>query len=92
MATAHYTAKVKDSRLLELPEAAQELGLQPGEEVSVRVDRIEGAAFSPNEKALAALREIARRQEGRRHTDGSQTERILREGRAGAMYDTDPTE
>lgn len=35
MATVHYTAKVKDSRLLELPEEAQELHLQPGDEVHV---------------------------------------------------------
>src|SRR5690348_2465865 len=61
MATVHYMAKVKDSRLLELPEEAQELGLKPGEEVSVSVDRFEVAAIKPNEKALAALREIAER-------------------------------
>jgi hypothetical protein len=44
------------------------------------------AVFPPNEKALAALRQIARMQEGMRHTDGSQTERLIREGRAGGMY------
>lgn len=43
-------------------------------------------AFPPNEKALAALRQIARMQEGKRETDGSQTERFIREGRAGGMY------
>ncbi len=52
----------------------------------------EASQVAPNEKALTALREVAKRQEGRRHTDGSQTERILREGRAGAMYGSDPTE
>ena len=44
------------------------------------------AAVSPNEGMLAALREIAERQQGRRHTDGSETERLLREGRAGATW------
>ncbi len=39
MATIHYTAKVRESRLLELPEEAQELGLQPGEEITVSVER-----------------------------------------------------
>ena len=46
-----------------------------------------GAVVRPNEKALAALRKIARMQEGIRDTDGSQTDRIIREGRAGGMYD-----
>ena len=35
MATVHFTAKVKDSRLLELPEEAQELGLKPGDEIHI---------------------------------------------------------
>jgi len=33
----HYTAKVQDTRLLELPEEATELGLRPGDEVEVSV-------------------------------------------------------
>ena len=49
-------------------------------------------AFPPNEKALAALRQIARMQEGMRHTDGSQTERIIREGRDRGMYRDDAIE
>lgn len=39
MATVHYTAKAKDSRTLELPEEAEALGLQPGDEVHVFVNR-----------------------------------------------------
>jgi hypothetical protein len=95
MATVQYTAKVKDSRLLELPEEAQELGLMPGEEVKVSVDRNvaeESFRFPPNEKGLAIMREIAERQKNRPHTDGSNTMKLLREARAGAMYDHDPTE
>lgn len=40
----------------------------------------------PNEKALATLREITRLKEGMAETDGSQTDQMLREGRAGAMF------
>ncbi len=43
----------------------------------------------PNEKALATLRDIAKLKEGMRETDGSQTDQMLRGGRAGAMYDRD---
>ena len=35
---------------------------------------------------IAALQEIAERQKGRRDTDGSQTDQILRDGRAGAIW------
>jgi hypothetical protein len=41
MAIVHYTARVTDSRTLELPEEAQALGLQPGDEVDVFVNRNE---------------------------------------------------
>ena len=93
MGTVHYTAKVKESRILELPEAAQELGLKPGEEVTVSVDRNKTEpAVIPNEKGLAIMREITERHKGRPHTDGSNTLRLLREARAGAMYGYDPTE
>ncbi|HZT41065.1 MAG TPA: hypothetical protein VFA07_02690 [Chthonomonadaceae bacterium] len=95
MATVHYTAKVKDSRLLELPEEAQELGLKPGEEVTVTVEHngIQAAGTNPpNEKMLAALAEIAELNKGRPFSDDSDTQRLLREARAGAMYDRDPTE
>ena len=95
MTTVHYTAKVKASRLLELPEEARELDLQPGEEVTVSVDRngiTVGAVFAPNEKGLAILHAIADRQQGRRYTDPSDTPRLLKEARAGAMYGYDPTE
>jgi hypothetical protein len=95
MTTVHYTAKVKDSRLLELPEEAQELGLQPGEEVTVSVERNGVNAtvtFPPNEGMLAALREIAERQKNRPFTDGSDMMKLLWEARGGAMYGYAPTE
>ncbi len=37
MAAIHYKAKVQNTRLLELPEEATELGLRPGDEVEVSV-------------------------------------------------------
>ncbi len=39
MAIVHYTARVKDSRTLELPDEAQTLGLQTGDEVHVFVNQ-----------------------------------------------------
>lgn len=46
----------------------------------------------PNERALAALREIAERQKGQRHTSGENTQAMLRQARAGGMYGLEPTE
>ncbi len=40
MTTLHYLARAKDSRLLELPEEAQALGIKPGEIVSVRLETV----------------------------------------------------
>lgn len=93
MATTHYTAKVKDERLLELPEAARALRLQIGEEVFITLDRdSQKEARESPQGMLAALRLIAERQNDRRYTDGTETDRLLREGRAGAMWDHEPVE
>jgi len=46
----------------------------------------------PNTGMLAALQEIAERQKGRPHTDGSNTDKLLREARSGAMWGQDPGE
>lgn len=81
------TATVTQERLLQLPSEVQ-VPLEPGQKLQIQIDQ--DAALppqtGPNEKALGALREIARRQKGRRHTDGSQTDELLQSGRAGAMY------
>jgi hypothetical protein len=45
MATVHYTARAKDSRTLELPEEAQALGLQAGDEVHIFVS-VNGEAIT----------------------------------------------
>lgn len=46
----------------------------------------EATAVAPNRRALAMLRDIARLKENMKETDGSETDRLLREARAGAMY------
>src|SRR5579862_8353889 len=89
MAIVQYTVKVRDSRLLELPEEAQELGLQAAEEIAVSVDRkgIDTAlTILPNEKGLAAMREITERQENRPTMEGSDVIKLVRMARAGTMY------
>lgn len=47
----------------------------------------------PNERMLAALREIEEIQRGMRFTPGGEeTQRLIREARAGPMYGYEPTE
>ncbi|HZT42104.1 MAG TPA: hypothetical protein VFA07_07935, partial [Chthonomonadaceae bacterium] len=48
--------------------------------------------FPPNEKGLAAMREIAERQKELRHTDDTNSLELLHKARAGAMYGYGPTE
>jgi hypothetical protein len=94
MARIQYTAKVKAGLLLELPAEAEGLHLRPGDKVQVLLDhdREDAQPVQPNEGMLAALQEIAERQKGRRQTDGSETDRMLREGRAGAMWGAESIE
>jgi hypothetical protein len=49
-------------------------------------------AFPPNEKMLAILREIEESHKDRPSTNGLETDRLLREARAGAMFGYDPIE
>ena len=87
----HCTATVNDDRALELPRDARHL-VHPGQVIEIDLPEGNlGISMQPNYGMLASLDEIARRQEGRRHTDGSQTDAIIREGRSGAMYGYDPT-
>jgi hypothetical protein len=86
MTSAHYIAVARDSRTLELPEEAQLLGIRPGENISITVERETESQATPNESVLEALRIIAEMKKGLRETDGSDTDRILREGRSGAMH------
>ena len=46
----------------------------------------------PNYAALEVLRQTKEMQQGMRFTDGSDTQRLLREARAGGMYGYEPTE
>ena len=52
----------------------------------------ETTAIAPNEQALTMLRDIAGMKENMKETDGLETDRLLREARAGAMYGADPAE
>ncbi len=49
---------------------------------SGRVERVEAA---PNRAALAVLAQIRERQQGRRETDPSRTQDLIREARAGGI-------
>jgi hypothetical protein len=67
-----------------------------GQRVKVYVepdqDQPIAAAGPPNEQALAMLRDPAKLKEDMKETDGSQTDRLLREARAGGMYGLKPAE
>ena len=62
------------------------------EEAEIEAEAPSSLQVKPNEGMIAALREITARQSGRRHTDGSETDRLLREARAGAMWGQEPGE
>ena len=82
----HYSATVRDDRSLELPLNARQL-VRPGQLVDVDLPEAASVAEPErNEKLLSTLDEIVRRQASRRQVDGSHTDAIIREGRAGAMY------
>ncbi len=57
----------------------------------LRVTVIEEAP-QPNYAMLEAMRIAAELQAGMRFTDGSDTQKMLREARAGGMYGYDPSE
>ncbi len=59
----------------------------------VRLTVIEEApAVQPNEAMLEALRKVAERNQGKPLTSGEDTQRMLREARAGGMFGYDPIE
>jgi hypothetical protein len=94
MTLVQYTAEVRDGLILELPTEAEELHLKPGDKVQVQLARgIDVVSqVKPNEGMLATLREISELQKDMPHTDGSNTHRLIREARSGAMYGYDPSE
>jgi len=88
----HYSAIVNNDRALELPQEARQF-VQPGQVIEIDLpEHLVPIAPKPNYAMLAALGEIAERQQGRPQSDGSQTLRLLREGRAGGSYGYAPTE
>lgn len=44
------------------------------------------AGHAPNEEVLAMLRDVGAMKAGMQATDGAETDRFLKEARAGAMY------
>lgn len=93
MTMIHYMAEVKAGLLLALPTEAEELHLKPGDKVHIQLARdTDETPPVPNEGMLAALRTITERQKGQRYTDSSDTDRMLREGRAGVMWGQDSVE
>lgn len=72
-----------------LAAAAREQGADPEEVLKTLMrQHLPQVSVSPkpNEEALATLRDVAKLKEGMPETDGSQTDQMLRTGRAGAMY------
>lgn len=51
-----------------------------------------GSGPTPNYAMLEILKKISERNKNRPYTSGEDTQRILREGRAGAMWGYEPTE
>jgi len=87
MTTTYYHVKVKENRLLELPEEAQELGLQPGEEVIVSVSRNDARTSARNEAGFAAMRTITESQKTSPAMEGSGSVKLVREARVGGAFD-----
>jgi hypothetical protein len=83
---AHYTARVLDDRRLELPEGALRL-IEPGQQVEVDVsDDVTGPGAASNDKVLTMLRDLAEMKREMPESDPSETDEIVRRGRAGEMY------
>jgi hypothetical protein len=94
MTLVHYDAEVKPGLMLALPSEAKELHLKPGDKVSIHLE-VNGdlaPVTLPNEGMLSALRAISGRQKGQRYTDASNSDQMLKEARAGAMWGSDSVE
>ncbi len=73
-------------------EIAQHAGELAGKRVRLTVVEETPAAVQPNEAMLEAMRKIEERSKDMPFTSGEDTQRLLREARAGAMYGYDPIE
>jgi hypothetical protein len=83
---AHYTATVLDDRRLELPQGTLSL-ITPGQKIEIDLaDTAFEGSPKPNEKALAVMQDLANWKKDMPESDPSDTNRIIREGRSGAMY------
>ena len=83
----HYTARVLDDRRLELPQGALSL-IAPGQEIEIDVaDMHSKPSGHVNEVVQAMLRDLAEMKKDMPESDPSDTDAIIRGGRAGGMYD-----
>ncbi len=86
MAMSSYIATVQPGSVLQLPDEARSLGLQPGDQVRVSLERVEVPEPGPNAGMRDALARIEERQRSRPYAKGVDTLLLLREARDGAMY------
>ena len=73
----------------------EEIAERHGPELSgrrVRLTILPNEAVNSNEELLGAISEAERLQAGMRETSGEKSQELLREGRAGAMYNHERTE
>ena len=71
--------------------SAQLMGRRVRVYVESTEDELGAPAHVPNDQALAMIRDLLKLQEGMKETDGSETERWIREARSGGMYGLKPS-
>lgn len=82
----HYTATVAHDLRLDLPQSALPF-VRPGQEIDIDLnDSAAERATMPNEALLAMLRDLQEMKKDMPESDPSDTNRVIREGRSGAMY------
>ena len=90
MAVVMYHTQIQEDGLFAIPlDALQQLGAKPGDSLKIQIETVAAPVpVSPNRPAmLAILDDIEAWHEGRPFTtDGSDTDKLLREARSGAMY------
>jgi len=99
MATLHYTGRVEENGSLTIPkETIDDLGVRPGDALDVALHPLphggieNGVPRRPNRAMLEAMRRAEEIQRGMNPKPGRDSAEIIREGRAGAMWDYDPAE
>lgn len=81
----------KHVRLTVLEEVSEEPSAAPLTSNAVDAEPLAGN-LQPNEALLEVIAQVTQMQAGMRYTSGADTQQLLREARAGAMYGYDPCE